>query len=185
MRTAYAWMAAVVMVALAASGCDRKNDQYRVSEKLNTSNSDEKFVWNAGQANLTEIEAGKLAQASASDAEVRRFGQKMIEEHTAANTELAALAQRKGFKMPTQPDESHRKDLSKLAEYSGGKFDREFMSMMVSDHRKVVDMFEDTAKDGKDADVRDFARKMVPSLKEHHRMASDLKDRLKNAPAAD
>ena len=183
MRTIHAFALTAAVAVLAALGCGKPADPYRVSEKLNSSNPDEKFLWKAAQANLAEIEAGQLAVAAGSDAEVRRFAQQMIDDHRQALSELTNLARTKGYPLPTTPDESHRKDVPKLAEYSGNKFDKEYMSLMVSDHKKAVSLFEDNAKDGKDSDVRDFARTMTPTLKDHQKMASDLKDRVHSAPA--
>jgi len=177
----FALTAAVAV--LAALGCGKTEDPWQVSEKLDSTNPDEKFVWKAAQTNFAEIEAGRLAEASAGDAEVRRFGTRMVEDHRRAQDDLADLARQKGFRLPTRPDESHQKDAAKLAEFSGAKFDREFMSRMVSDHQKAVSLFEEAAKDGKDADVRDFARKMTPTLRDHQWMAATLKDRIHGAPA--
>jgi len=185
MRTVHAFALTAAVAVLAALGCGKADDPYRVSEKLDSSNPDEKFVWKAAQANFAEMETGRLAEASAGDPEVRRFGQRMVEDHRRSQADLTDLALKKGFKLPTRPDESHQKDASKLAEYSGAKFDREFMSQTVSDHKKAVSLFEDASKDAKDSDVRDFARTMTPTLRDHQKMASDLKDRIYSAPAAD
>jgi putative membrane protein len=184
MKTIHAFALTAAVAVLAALGCGKSEDPYRTSEKLDSSNPDEKFLWKAAQANFAEMEAGRLAEASAGDAEVRRFGQRMVEDHRRAQADLTDLALKKGFRVPTRADESHQKDASKLAEHSGAKFDREFMSQMVSDHKKAVSLFEDAAKDGKDPDVRDFARTMTPTLRDHQKMATDLKDRIHSAPAA-
>ena len=38
---------------------------------------------------------------------------------------------------------------------------------MVSDHKKTVDLFEKATTDAKDADIKSFAVKTLPTLKNH------------------
>ena len=43
----------------------------------------------------------------------------------------------------------------------------------------VIDAFEKTSNDGKDADIKAFATKMLPALKSHHDAAKMIYDGLK------
>ena len=59
----------------------------------------------------------------------------------------------------------------KLAQLRGPDFDREYMSAMVKDHETDVKDFDTQSKDGNDADIKAFARKTLPTLQEHLKMA--------------
>jgi len=61
--------------------------------------------------------------------------------------------------------------MHKLAKLSGPAFDRAYMQAMVADHKKDVNEFRLEAKSGKDADVKGWAAKTLPTLEEHLRLA--------------
>jgi putative membrane protein len=67
-----------------------------------------------------------------------------------------------------------QKVMDKLSKLSGADFDREYMKHMVEDHVKDVALFEKEAKNGKDADLKAWAEKTLPTLKEHLQMARDV-----------
>jgi putative membrane protein len=66
----------------------------------------------------------------------------------------------------------------KLSKYSGADFDREYMSMMVKDHTKDVKEFENASNKAKDPDVKAWASKTLPTLREHLQMARDINSKL-------
>jgi len=166
-------------------GCEKYGDRNAASTQSRSQAPDEvapqsgqpgdsTFVTATGQANFAEVDAGRLAVKKTSNSEVKRFAQHMIDDHTQANAELSDLAHKKGFEMPTQADEAHQKDAARLAGMNGSDFDRSYMMMMVNDHQKVVSMFEKYSTEGSDPDVRAFARKMLPTLQDHLKMAREL-----------
>jgi putative membrane protein len=48
----------------------------------------------------------------------------------------------------------------------------------IRDHEKTIALFEREAKSGKDAELKAFAEKTLPTLKEHLSMVRDLKTKL-------
>ena len=147
--------------------------------------SDQSFVTTATKANLAEIETGRIATERASNPEVKKFGQRMIDDHGKANAQLSALAQKKGWSVPEQADDEHRKRAAELAELSGADFDRKYVGMAVKDHLKAVALFEEQAKFAKDPDLRSFAEKTTPVLQGHLKMARDLAEKVGAPPSAD
>ena len=140
----------------------------------NMSSQDHKFLMDAAMSGLKEVELGRMAtQQGASDA-VKQFGQRMVDDHSKANTELATLATSKGMTLPTAVDDKHRGDMTKLSGLSGAAFDRAFAKMMLKDHEKAVDLFEKQGTKGADADLKAFAASTLPTLQEHLQMARAL-----------
>lgn len=140
----------------------------------NMAAADHNFVMEAAMGGMMEVELGRMAtQQGASDA-VKQFGQRMVDDHSKANQELVSLAQSKGITLPTTLDEKHQKEMTKFSSLSGAEFDREYTKMMVSDHRKDVSEFEKQSTRGTDADLKAFATKTLPTLKEHLQMAESL-----------
>ena len=144
-----------------------------------TKSPDEKFASDAASGSLFEMEAGKLAVQKASSQHVKEFGQTMIDDHGKASQELKTLAASKNIKLPEEMSQKHRQDLEKLSQYSGAEFDKNYMEMMVKDHKKDVSEFRKQAKGGKDPDLRAWAAKKVPALEEHLTMAQDMNSDIK------
>jgi putative membrane protein len=189
MRTPILVAAALALGLGSQIGCEKTGDR-NASSQSRTQTPDEAalqagqrgdtatFVTMTGQANLAEVDAGRLAVKKTSNAEVKSFAQHMIDDHTQANAELSDLAHKKGIDMPAQADEAHQKDAARLAGMNGAEFDHAYMMVMANDHQKVVSMFEKYANEATDPDVRAFAKKMLPTLQDHLKMARALSEKL-------
>ena len=136
--------------------------------------SDKSFLEKAGKCGNEEVEISQVAVARSTNPQVKDFAAMMVTDHTAANTELAALASSKGVSVPA-------KDLapSKWSKKNSKDFDEDYMGKMVEDHEEAVKLFTKEANDGKDADVVAFARKTLPTLQHHLEQAKDLKKMVK------
>ena len=142
----------------------------------NMTSKDHDFIMDAAMGGLEEVELGRIAaQKGMSDA-VKQFGQRMVDDHSKANSELMSLASSKGMTLPTALDEKHQKDVTKLSAMSGAEFDRAYSKMMLSDHNKDVSEFEKQSTKGTDPDLKAFASKTLPTLQEHLQMAKSLPD---------
>jgi len=147
-------------------------------------NPDHKFAEEAARGGMAEVEAGKLAQKQASAAPVKAFAEQMVSDHTKANDQLKQLATKNGLTLPTGPDRSHAKKAEKLGKMQGAEFDREYMKMMVDDHKKTVSLFEKEAKNGKDPDLKNFAATLLPDLQKHLQMAQSTEQEVRKSSAA-
>ena len=140
---------AVAAVATFGTACNtdrRANtaDQPAVGTagRTDVSRGDRDFVNDLTIAGMAEIELGKMAAEKAANAEVKRFGQMMVDDHTAAANKLKPIATANSIPMPAQLDDKHRDLHDKLAKLSGAEFDREYMKAMVDGHEDVVDKLE-------------------------------------------
>jgi putative membrane protein len=140
----------------------------------NMTSQDRDFVMDAAMGGMMEVELGRIAaQNGASDA-VKQFGQRMVDDHSKANEELMTLATSKGITLPTTLDEKHKEHLTKFSSMTGADFDRAYGKEMLSDHRKDVSEFEKQSTKGTDPDLKAFATKTLPTLREHLQMAESL-----------
>ncbi|HEV2762551.1 MAG TPA: DUF4142 domain-containing protein [Pyrinomonadaceae bacterium] len=138
--------------------------------------ADQKFVTTAAVDGLLEVELGRLASQRASSDDVRRFGGRMLEDHSKAGDELRQLAASKGVALPGALGEKERAQVARLSALSGAAFDREYVKLMLKEHKKAVPLFQKQAASGRDADVRAFASRMVPALQTHLSMIQDISD---------
>ena len=136
--------------------------------------SPEEFVRMASADNLAEINIGRMAEKQATDQKLKDFGQRLVRDHTKANDELNKLANQVNFRPAQKMDAKHEKLANQLAQLRGADFDRAFLKDMVKDHEKAVSLFEAEAKNGTNADVKAYAAKTLPTLKEHLKIARDL-----------
>jgi len=138
------------------------------------SSKDRDFIMDTAMSGLTEVELGRWAAQKGSSDAVKQFGQRMVDDHSKANSELMQLASTKGVTLPTALDEKHQKDVAKLTKLSGADFDKAFSKMMLDDHEKAVKEFEKESTGGGDADLKAFATTTLPTLREHLELARTL-----------
>ena len=136
--------------------------------------SDTKFMKEAATGGKEEVELGKLAAQKASDADVKNFGQKMVDDHSKANDQLQQLATQKGVSLPADLTASQKKDVAKLDKLSGAAFDKAYVSMMVKDHKKDVAEFKKESGSAKDSDLKSWAGTTLPTLQDHLKMVEDI-----------
>lgn len=128
---------------------------------------DQDFAVNTANANMTEIQAGQMAEQKGVDKSVKDYGKMMVHDHTAAGEKLKDIAARKNITLPVSINGDMQKALDELNSKSGKDFDKAYIQMMVSDHKKVISAFEDEGKNGSDADIRGFADSTLHTLRHH------------------
>jgi putative membrane protein len=134
--------------------------------------ADAAFVKKAAEGGMHEVAIAKLAQEKAEHADVKSFAAKLVTDHSQANTDLKSLAAQKNLTLAEA--KGHGPVYAKLEKLSGAAFDRAFVAAMVDDHQKDVRAFEKVAKGSGDADVKAFAAKTLPTLKDHLTQVQDL-----------
>lgn len=136
----------------------------------------ESFVEKATIANMAEVELSRLALDRSKDSEIQQFARQMIKDHTAALEQLRPLAQARKISVPTALDETHKDKATKLATLQGAEFDREYSELMRKDHDKTVTLFSAAVEDKSlDAEFKQLASKLLPTLQQHQHAAHGLK----------
>lgn len=147
------------------------------SEKAAQS-ADNEFIMKAAESGVAEVMLGKLAQDRAQSGDVRSYGKMMEKDHSDANRELQNIALKKGVQVPVKLSQKHQADYDALRQKSETEFDRAFMDQMIKDHEAAIALFENEAKNGKDADIRSWAEKTLPVLREHLQHAKDVQAKI-------
>jgi putative membrane protein len=189
----------VLMIALAAfafQACNNGNkDAKETADSVNktkdtTTNTaqtggiavaedDSKFATNAANGGLAEVALGKLALTKTTNASIKDFANMMVTDHGKANDELMALAKAKNITLPATVDEDHQKKMDDLTKKSGKDFDKAYVDAMVDGHNKTLDLMNNEAKDGKDAELKAFAAKTAPIVKMHLDAIKKIQDSMK------
>ena len=133
----------------------------------------EKFLKEAMEGNLAEVQIGQLAQQKGENADVKNFGSQLEKDHSAANEKAKTIASQMGVTPPTEHGKKEKAVYEKLSKLSGAAFDRAFAKAMVDDHKKEISKFEKQAKK-KDDPTAGFANEILPDLRKHLEMAQSL-----------
>lgn len=136
------------------------------------------FMTEAAKGGMAEVELSRLATTKSQNAEVKKFAQQMIQDHTNANAELKQLAGKKNVTLPTELDAEHKALRDKLSGLSGAEFEKEYVNAMVADHEKSVNLFKTQADNGTDADAKTFAAKTLPKLQGHLDMIKAMQGKM-------
>ncbi|MEZ3498568.1 DUF4142 domain-containing protein [Pantoea sp. KPR_PJ] len=129
---------------------------------------DEKALKDMAQANINEVAAGRLALTKAQSSEVKAFAQKMVDDHSAALTNVETVARQKGVRLPSAPDAEHQAMAATLEKQSGDAFDKMYMENAgTKDHKMVLSKLQSDAKKIKDPDVKALADAHTPVVEQH------------------
>ena len=137
--------------------------------------ADKGMLDDLAQANIAEIESGKMALEKSQNAEVKKFAQQMIDDHNSALAEVQALARAKNVTLPDGPGVMAKTKATALKALSGNLFDTEYAKRSgVGDHEATIKLLTKIQKDAKDADLKTLAGKMLPKVESHLEMAKAI-----------
>jgi putative membrane protein len=147
---------------------NKRND----NDSLESSCSD--FVTMAAKDGMMDMEMSEHAYNKASTEPVKVYAKSLMQDHSKMNAELKELAAKKGLVLPTEM-EKH----DDLENKKGDDLDKSYIDMMVTHHKKTVEMFEDAAEKCDDADIKAYASKNLEILKQHLNTAETISEALK------
>jgi putative membrane protein len=120
---------------------------------------DKMFLRQAAEGNLAEVQLGQLATQKATNDDVKAFGQKMVDDHTALNKDLEPLADSIGVMLPKHMNKADQAEYDKLKGLSGDEFDTEYLTLMVKEHHKDLREFRLETADTQDSTLRETVMK--------------------------
>lgn len=136
--------------------------------------SDRMFIKKAAQGGMAEVQLGQLATEKGSSEDVKKFGQRMVDDHSKANDQLKELAASKGVEIPTSLNSKDEATKNRLSKLSGNAFDRAYMQDMVKDHTQDVSEFKKASQTAKDPDLKNWASQTLPTLEDHLKAAKSV-----------
>jgi predicted outer membrane protein len=133
------------------------------------------FVQKAAVGDMYEVQASKMALDKAQNDEFKRFAQRIVDDHTKASDELKSLVgNMQGIQVPNSLDDKHKGMIDQLRSASGARFDQLYRTQQISAHEEAIRLFEGYARNGENAQLKQFAEKTLPALREHRQMAQNL-----------
>ncbi len=127
-----------------------------------------------GMTNMNEINAGKLAQDKATNADVKAFAKQMVDEHQMMQSQLDSLSQAKGI-VP-QPPQPMAEEMTKMADQTttmlnekakGAEYDRAYIESQVAGHQKAVNDLQAFSNSATDPDLKALIDAAIPKVQGH------------------
>jgi len=124
-------------------------------------------------ANQVDIDAGTLAASKGSNAEVKKFGQQMVTDHTGVNKQASELAAKLNVTPADNPTSQSLKaggdkNVAALKGLSGAAFDKAYIDNEVAYHQAVLDAVDKTLIPGAtNAELKALLVKVRPAFVAH------------------
>jgi putative membrane protein len=127
------------------------------------------FATTIAASDMFEIASGKLAQATATNAELKSFGGMLVTDHTKSSADLktAAAAATPPIALPTALPAELQAKLDALKAAKGAAFDTLFLDQQKDGHRKALDALNSYASSGDSPALKAFAGKAAPVVQSH------------------
>lgn len=136
------------------------------------------FLKEAAQGGMMEVTLGQMAADKAQNEAVKNFGQRMVKDHGQANEELKNLAKSEGVTIPSDMGSEGKELQQRLQKLSGSEFDQAYMQEMLKDHKKDIEAFNQQAQNGNDPEVKNWAVKTLPTLREHYQLGQAAAEKI-------
>ena len=146
---------------------------------MSVDKSTSEFMTKVADVGMTEVKLGQMAQDKGMSQRVKDFGAMMVKDHTAAGDELKSMARQKNVTLPETMSNDHQRKADDLNKKTGKDFDKSYIKAMVDGHQSTVNDFEKASKNTKDADVKAWVDKTLPTLKMHLDSAKAIQKALK------
>jgi putative membrane protein len=124
-------------------------------------------------SNLTEIEAGKLAQDNGHSKATKDYGKMLVSDHTSADNQVRALAKEEKIDLSAGTPVVGSSSLAELT--AGPAFDHRFARSMVDDHKKAIAEVTAARDTTTDVKLKALLTGILPTLEKHESMAESLK----------
>jgi len=137
------------------------------------SGSDLEFLNTAAEEGLGQAALGDLASKRADAGPIKTLGEALSKDHATEGEGLKRLAAEKRVSLPATVSPRQKQIDRKLAMLAGEKFNKACMDQVIEVQQRQIAAYEAGAR-SEDADIRKFAEKSLPPLKEHLLLAKKI-----------
>jgi putative membrane protein len=130
--------------------------------------------------NKGEISAAKTAKDKKVDADIMKFSDMMIDQHSENLNQLTDLSQKINIAADETPavanfKEKSDKDLAKLSKLDDAEFQKAYIQAMIKDHSKAEKMLTRFIKEAQNADLKEYLVNTKSAVEQHLAEAKQLK----------
>lgn len=135
---------------------------------------DKMFVRKATEGGFAEVQFGQLAARKASSDDVKKLGQKMVDDHSMLDKEMKPVADELGVRSPDKMNKSDQEEFAKLNSLMGADFDKEYLTYALMSHRKDLHEFHAEESQTNDPELKDAVTNSTKVIAGHLYMVNKL-----------
>ncbi|GAB3194367.1 hypothetical protein GCM10027293_02480 [Pontibacter aydingkolensis] len=140
--------------------------------------NDALFAAEAASANMLLVQLSDAAINRGVSPEVKNFAQRAENTHRQMNNELEDVAWQTNIVLPQTLGNADQKTFDELMEKEGISFDVEFIRTMLDQHEDLLKRYDDIAENGTSMEVKQYASRQLPVLRQHTDAAQRLKEKI-------
>jgi predicted outer membrane protein len=137
--------------------------------------ADQTFIADGTKAIATQRDAARIATSRSTDRDVKAFAERVSSDNEKISDALRAASPR-GVDVPkNDPDAAVLASINNLR---GADFDKVYIEQVaLAGEQKALSAFQAEIASGRDEQLKDAAKKALPTIQEHYAMAQDLAKR--------
>jgi putative membrane protein len=135
---------------------------------------DKMFVRKATEGGFAEVQFSQLATQKASSDDVKKLGQKLVDDRTILDNNMKPVADELGVRSPTKMAKVDQDEMAKLNGLSGSDFDKEYLTYMLNAHRKDMHDFHTEETQTTDPALKDAVESQTKVILGHLYMVNKL-----------
>jgi len=168
-----ATMASLLTVATAASAQTAPAPAAPDAGRLHA--ADQTFIADGTRAVATQRDAARIANSRSTDRDVKAFAERVSTDNAKISDALRAASPR-GVDVPkNDPDTAVLASINNLR---GAEFDKAYIEQVaLAGEQKALSAFQAEIASGRDPQLKDAAKKALPTIQEHYAMAQELAKR--------
>jgi putative membrane protein len=165
--------------ATGGSSAGQGQEQAQTDMGKSMGGPDQQFVQQAAQGGIAEVDLSTMVADKTTNPTVKQLAQRIVRDHTNANQQLQSAVQQANGTMPTTPSSDAQQMRDQMSTMSGRELDRAYVQHLIQDHEKDISLFQQEANNGTDPQLKTFAQKTLPTLKEHLQLAKAAQSKLR------
>lgn len=143
------------------------------------------FLARMHSVNQQEIQMGELARQNGEQDKVKRYGNRLEDDHRYIDQRLLSLAEKMGVDLASVPEvesdpnkAAEQTQISRISRETGASFDSHFLEMMDQSHRQGIDLLISGRNQlPMDSKARIFAGQIIPILQQHLDVVNHLQEK--------
>jgi len=162
-----------------------QQERTTVQQQATPTQTDLQFLDFAGEYALRQQVLARAVREQSRDPAVRAYAGRMLDFHSRQTAQLQQLAAAYNRSVPTEVSELQpgaadrlRSTFDRLTVWSGERFDREYLNLIHTDQRQMLERYQAAAEGNADPQVRTFAAQSIGQLQQHQAQTETLSRRL-------
>ena len=135
---------------------------------------DDSFLIKTAACEHACIEIAKMGEKKATNAKVKDFATRMAKDHKLAYDRMGEVAKNRKVAIVAGFEKDTKAEVERLDKLSGAEFDREFLKWVITSHKDSIARFEAQSNNGKEEEIRKFAKDTLPGLRAYLKEAEEL-----------